>query len=133
MRDKKAIILVILSVLAVVSLIYGINAAARRPAGGKKDAGKPVEKAKSFAIAGRKAKRTSYRQWKRNPFVQPGAAKSGLVLNGIIWDTANPKAMIGNVFVSKGDSLEGYKVVDIKPKSVILNDGTRDTELTLEK
>ena len=58
---------------------------------------------------------------------------SSLSLNGIIWDKKNPKAMLGDAFVKKGDTVGGNKVVDIKKDRVILNDGSKDFELNLEK
>ena len=54
-------------------------------------------------------------------------------MNGIIWNKTKPKAMIGDAIVVKGDTIGANKVVDIQPNRVILNDGTKDFELKIEK
>ncbi|MDP3730509.1 MAG: hypothetical protein Q8R14_03175 [Candidatus Omnitrophota bacterium] len=145
MQNKKVVALIILAVLAVISLIYGITAS---PKGRVKSAaaavgqasGAPTQNAaaaKSVVSTARRAKRSQFKAWKRNPFVSglaaPASAAAKLTLNGIIWSKINPKAMIGDAIVVKGDIVGANKVVDIQPDKVILNDGAKDFELKLEK
>lgn len=140
MQDKKVVALIVLTVLAVISLIYGVMA----PPKGRVRSAAPVERqfaatppqnVKSVISTDRRAKRSQFNAWKRNPFTagQAGSVATALTLNGIIWSKTTPKAMIGDVMVVKGDTIGDNKVVDIRPDKVILNDGTKDFELTMER
>jgi hypothetical protein len=142
MQDKKVIALIILTVLAVISLIYGATASPKSRA---KNAAAPVGQvaiapaqgaaAKSVLSTERRAKRSQFKVWKRNPFAAglTASTASELTLNGIIWNKARPKAMIGDAIVVEGDTIGENKVIDIQPNKVILNDGTKDFELRIEK
>ena len=136
-KDKKVITLTVLSALAVFSLIYGVTA----PAPGRrravpKDSHVPVNdrfvNARGIVPTSRRASRTEYTSWGRSPFVLEKAAKTQvLTLSGILWDDVNPQAVINDTIVGAGDSV-GLKntVVEIRTSSVILNDGTKNFELT---
>ncbi len=141
MQDKKVVALIILTVLAVISLIYGVTAS---PKGRAKNTVVAVIESRSAAApqgaanvvsTGRRAKRSRFKEWKRNPFITGLTASTvtKLTLNGIIWNKTKPKAMIGDAIVAKGDTVGADKVVDIQPDRVILNDGTKDFELKIEK
>ena len=41
--------------------------------------------------------------------------------------------MIGDSIVGKGDKIDGNTVIEVEKEKVILNDGTKDFELKLEK
>lgn len=138
MQDKKVIILIVLLIFAVMSIVYGIMT----PSKYKRTAGPSVSTAQSpvdTSLAGnaamkRKAKRTRFKSWKRNPFVSASSASpTALVLNGIIWSKEKPRAMIGDMIVTEGDKIGEVRIVDIKPNKVILNDGTKEFELKMEK
>ncbi len=138
MRDKKVIMLIVLSIFAVVSLIYGISA---HPKGRAKRAyiatGGSLQQPSSQGAFStqRRAKRSKFTLWKRSPFVPtsvPGMSYS-LALNGILGSGANSKAMIGDTVVGKGDKVGNNTVVEVKRNSVILNDGTKDFELKLKE
>lgn len=137
MRDKKIIILILLSIFAVVSLIYGIRTLPK--SGAKKAYTATGENSQvlpqTVVTTQRRAKRSKFTSWKRNPFVPkevPGAS-SNLVLSGILGSGNNLKAMIGDTMVGKGDKVGNNTVVDIQRDKVILNDGTKDFELNLSK
>ena len=82
-------------------------------------------------------------QWKlwnedlgRNPFIPEATSVSvqvtetdQLVLQGIFWDEANPKAVLNDKMFSKGDTLGNYKVIEIKPGSVVLRTGEKNIEI----
>ncbi|ODS30477.1 MAG: hypothetical protein SCARUB_04417 [Candidatus Scalindua rubra] len=140
MRNKKLLILIILSVAAVLSLIYGI---ATTPKGRRGLISMPAdvyqdEKAqltKGVIPTKRDAKRTGFVSWGRDPFLlpqEPAKTSTRLNLNGIIWDEEDPIAIINDNFIEIGDKIEKNTVVDIKEDSVILNDGANDFELRLE-
>ena len=140
MQDKKVIALIVLAVLAVISLIYGVTASPK----GRAKSAVAVERQVAIALSQgtknivsteRLLKRSQFKAWKRNPFVsgQKALAMTELTLNGIIWNKTKPKAMIGDALVVKGDTVGVNKVVDIQPDRVILNDGTKDFELKIEK
>ncbi|MDP3791437.1 MAG: hypothetical protein Q8R38_05300 [Candidatus Omnitrophota bacterium] len=135
MDNKKVIILVVLSIFAVISLIYGITAKPKsRIAGQGITATKGLMPPQDDISVERRAKRSKFTSWKRSPFVATGTStSSNLVLSGIIWNKDRPKAMIGDRIVTKGSVIEGSTVVEIKPGKVILNDGTKDFELKIEK
>jgi len=140
MQNKKLIILIVLSVFAAISLFRGITTPSKyrvkslsapavsrtQPAG--------AERAAAHLSMERRAKRTRFKSWKRSPFVSgEKPASATLVLSGIIWTNENPKAMIGDMIVRKGDRVNNSTVIDIRPDKVIMNDGTKNFELKLEK
>jgi hypothetical protein len=75
----------------------------------------------------------------RDPFSRGQAHSSSakdismLGLSGIIWDKKNPKAIISGKIVGIGSKVKNNLVVEIKPNSVILNDGEKDFEIILKK
>lgn len=135
MKDKKLIILIILAIGAAISLIYGITAPPRgRARGVKTVAAVPGEKPSTRVPvpADRLGKKTTYEGWKRNPFAPSGSGRSGeLALGGIMWQEENPRAMISDSLVSKGDVVEGCEVIEIKRDRVILKSGTETITLKL--
>lgn len=72
---------------------------------------------------------------KKDPFSPPvkgvGAVTdmellSGIRLEGIVWDSKNPMAMVNDSIVAIGDEIAGAKVVDITKNEVIIEiDGQR--------
>ena len=141
MQDKKVVALIILTVLAVISLIYGVTASPKPRSKSAVTAERQVAIASPQCAATnvistkRRSKRSQFKAWKRNPFAAGLTASTvkELTLNGIIWNKTKPKAMIGNAIVEKGDTIGANKVVDIQPDRVILNDGTKNFELRIEK
>ena len=59
------------------------------------------------------------------------AASTGARLNGILWDTASPLAIIDGEVVKVGDRIAGSVVIEIKKDRVILHDGAASSELRL--
>jgi hypothetical protein len=137
MKDKKVVVLIVLSVFAVISLARGIMAPAKHRHGGappheQQPQLQRQEPAQGLSMT-RRAKRSTFAAWKRNPFVPGYAASTSMTLSGVIWNKDRPKAMIGDTIVTKGDKVCGATVVEIKPDSVILNDGSKNIEIKLEK
>lgn len=56
----------------------------------------------------------------------------GLRLKGIAWDDKNPKTIINDIILSKGDKIGDSIIISIEPEKVILNDGAADFELQLD-
>ncbi len=135
MQNKKVVILIILSVFAAISLIHGLTARPKAiSAPPAITAPGSMVPAQGILSVERRAKRSKFTSWKKSPFVPSGLpASSDLVLSGIIWNKDKPKAMIGDMIVSKGANIAGNTVVDIKSDRVILNDGTKDFELKMGK
>lgn len=140
MQNKKLIILIILSIAAGISLIYGITSQPRRrgtvstqqPSAIKKEVS--VANIEKIIPAERGAKRSDYITWGRNPFAPVEASVrvvTKLTLNGIMWDEERPLAIINDNVVGIGGKVGENRVVDIKKDSVILNDGTGNFELRL--
>ncbi len=76
-------------------------------------------------------KKSSYEDWGRNPFMSSLAVSQGPTLDGILWDANKPVAIINGEIAGKGDSVGPYVVVEVRPESVLLNDGEKDVELYL--
>lgn len=135
MKDKKVIILIVLGIFAFFSIIHGIitPGGKRRVATEVTSGSAGIDIVRGSGSDTRRAVRTQYKSWKRSPFVPGARASTGLSVSGIIWSKTNPKAMVGDTLVKKGDTVGGNKVVDIKKDRVILNDGNKDFELKLEK
>ena len=67
----------------------------------------------------------------RDPFAL-SLSRGGLRLSGIIWSEDNPQAIINDIMVKAGDSIDKNKVVRILEDKVILSDGNGDFELKIE-
>jgi len=140
MQNKKIIILIISGVAAVISLFYGMFAPSKaRQNIILEPTGRPEELRieRPTAYLTRKAKKTAYSSWSRDPFSVSSAPieeYAGLTLNGIMWwDKENPKAMINNNIVGIGDKVKEATVIDIKQDRVIFNDGSKNFELRLNE
>jgi len=136
MQNKKLVILIVLGIAAIFSLVYGIFTPAKTRRGISPGQGIPDERenqpAKMPVSIQRRAKRTTFTSWGRNPFLAKSvSAISGLT--GILWDEKQPKAIIGDAVVGIGEKVGSNTVVDIKPDKVILSDGTKNFELKLEQ
>jgi hypothetical protein len=73
----------------------------------------------------RKKAVTSYADWGRNPFMLQESPKAS-VLEGILWDTKNPKVIINGNILGLGDKVGSGEIVDIKQTSVTIKDGTEE-------
>lgn len=139
MINKKVIILIVLSICALFSIIYGLTAAPRlrsRSLPGQDELviREEARIAKEAMKLERVTERTEFAEYKKNPFipkVKHAEAKRDVILNGILWDKTTPAAIINNEVVGVGDVIEGNTVVGITPNKVILNNGAGDFELTL--
>ncbi|MFA4889542.1 MAG: hypothetical protein WC628_08240 [Candidatus Omnitrophota bacterium] len=138
MRDKKIIILAVLSIAAVLSLVHGIfkaNVTAKKEFVALPAASLPKLElspglfTKEFQL--RPRQKTLFSSWGRNPFSLHNSADRDFSLSGIFQDQDNPSAIINEKIVVAGDKIEGCHVSAIKEKSVILNDGSNDFELRL--
>ncbi len=138
MKNKKLIVAIVLCVAGVLSVIYGIIAPTKGKKSTRSQASEPTETAapaKKIVPTERRAKKTEFTSWGRNPFLPkgaPGAAGSAFVLEGIMWSEKNPKAMINSTIVEIGDEIGGNKIIDIKKDRVILSDGTEKITLRME-
>ena len=135
MRDKKLVLLIGLSLAAVSSLLYGIL----MPSKAKQGGGPPVGSNPSAVSAAsvplrRHARRSAYQGWGRNPFSReeiPAPGDVPLHLEGIVWDAKSPTAVVNGRLLAVGDEIGGKKVADIRPESVVVTEGTVETELKL--
>ncbi|MDP3731698.1 MAG: hypothetical protein Q8R31_01530 [Candidatus Omnitrophota bacterium] len=137
MQNKKLLLLIALSIIAVFSLFYGMFTPSRTERNLiTKDTAiqKTIVTEKGIISLTRGAKRSNYSSWGRNPFSISGAPirrLGALTINGILWDKKNPLAIINEEIVKVGDKIDGNTVVGIKQDRVILNDGSKDTEFLL--
>lgn len=69
--------------------------------------------------------------WTRDPFTRGASMShtSGLTLSGILWDPAQPIAMINDHMVRVGEQLEGYTILEIRQDRVSVTDGTDTFQL----
>lgn len=133
MQNKKLVILIIVSILAIISLIYGIFSSPKKR---YVDNGLEVYQLQKKEVIPlkRSVGKTAFTSWGRNPFILKEVRekkKAELALNGILWDKDNPKAVINDAIVGVGDSIGENKIVSIEQDHVILNDGTSDIKLEL--
>ena len=113
MWNKKLIILIVLGIAAIFSLIYGVVTPpkGRRRASSKSETVSRDERIESITKIipmKRRAKKTKFVFWARNPFAPkeiPRVKVVKLTLNGILWDEENPKAIINNAILEIGDKI----------------------------
>ena len=142
MQSKiKVTLAVVLAVAAVFSVIHGITASSPK----RNRAISPIAAVNQNqrSVSGetalptkRLALRTQFKSWRRRPFVPvgtPGVSAAPLIISGIIAKGNIYKAMIVAAIVMKGDKVGSNTVVDVQKDKVILNDGTKDFELKIEK
>ncbi len=74
--------------------------------------------------------------WVRDPFsgqsYAPGDGGVALELKGVIWDERNPQALINDSIVQIGDTIGFYKIVNITPQGIVVQDGPVQKEINLE-
>ena len=140
LQDKKILILIITGTAAFLSLVYGILTPSKiklqivsRTNAVSRWNQKVVRPIENVLTEGRATAKSAYYSWNRDPF-SPSAINRAvdLELNGILWDTEAPKAIINEDIVGIGDRVRGNIIVDITQDTVILNDGLTDFELTLK-
>lgn len=139
-KNKKLVLLIFLSILAVASLIYGILT----PPGGRRSSAEkpfpsghaPSSTSKDPSLPERTFQRGEHALWGRTPFFPKAAdfqttANAVFVLNGIVWDGHLSQALINDQIVTVGRQVDGSRVVRIEKDRVVLNDGSQDFELRL--
>ena len=108
----------------VISSTYDIGASKRCFA-----AEEPVQ-------TNRRAGRTAFTSWKRNPFAArkvPGAPLCDFKLKGIVWHDNVPKVMLDDdIIAGVGDRVGRDVVVEITEDSVTLKRGTEKYKIKLE-
>ncbi|MFH1504324.1 MAG: hypothetical protein ABIH08_02910 [Candidatus Omnitrophota bacterium] len=137
--NKKNIELAGTALLAILllSLVFtGFKKGKKLPAEdlNKKAVNRALEEKSKWGILDKKF---SKMEWKRDPFamvtVKAYKAVSGVFLKGIIWDDTSPIVIFGDDMFEAGDNVEGYEILEIKKKSVILSDKEAIYELSLEE
>lgn len=76
-------------------------------------------------------------EWGRDPFSDKiylsKKAEIDLRITGILWDKHKPAAIINNRIAGIGDVIGKYTVMRIYKEKVILNDGSKNIEITIGK
>lgn len=143
--EKKKIEIAVTALLVIIfifALVNSIKVAARK----KKPGGTPIaanvsaptqagKPAKAIMpVAGQYAEEA---EWGRDPFsgrlYLSEKKASALRLVGIIWDKHQPLAMINERILKAGDTIQGKQIIRINPDSVIIDDGSKETELKLQQ
>jgi len=62
--------------------------------------------------------------------VDLGGGRS-LELQGVVWNTVSPSAVINGTLMEPGESVEGFELVRIEPRTAVLSDGEREVVLVL--
>lgn len=142
MTVTRVKILIAVSILAVVSLIYGIlapppgrrsrvSASAEKRSPAAAPSGAPI---RPMFAAERLFRKGEHDTWGVNPFAKKKLPRSdfeNLVLNGIAWDVNHPTAIINDQVVTVGDKIEGALVAAMDPTGVTLQHGDKELRLTL--
>ncbi len=135
-KKKKIIILVVLCVIAMFTITRSMRPRRVADGGTGLAGGVLSDISGDSALLKRTAKRTDFESWERNPFTPKAIVTkkvSGLMLSGILWDYENPSAIIDGEIVNVGSRVGSAVVVGITRKSVSLNDGVNDFDLSLEE
>ena len=69
--------------------------------------------------------RTESAKGRQGPAPRETGASPGLSLVGILWDAANPLAIIGDETVKVGDFVEQWQVVQIEQNGIVVQRGER--------
>ncbi len=139
MQNKKLVILIVLSAIAVFTLIHGITTTPRgkRRYSARLTPGQDERDRSAEIIQDKRQKKKSrYASLGRNPFMPKGTKATGfrrLILNGIVLDEDGYKAIINDTIVGIGDKVNKNTVVDIRKDSVVLSDGVDNFELRLSE
>jgi len=140
MQNKKIVILIILGIVAIFSLLYGITSPAKTRYGALPRSSSQTAlittDSKAKVDLKTRARSSGYEKWGRSPFTQGEVRRlhaSGIMLNGIIWDEKNPKAIINNEIVGKGDSVGKSTITQIRKDSVVISDGHENLLLRLHQ
>lgn len=93
----------------------------------------PVLPSADLQVRQRQRDRAQALTWTRDPFtgLRADGVVSQLTLSGILWDQAQPVAIINGEMRHIGDSFEGYHVTEIQQDRVVLTDGQHSVTLTL--
>ncbi len=138
MEKKDKIQLGITGVLVIVLVFFLIRAFEKRkppPSVKTKElvTGQSVKQSGLYAQLEQEIKKMDF---KRDPFSQQALSdleeSQSLHLSGILWDEANPTAIINDEIVAVGGEINGKKIVEIKKDKVILEADGQTTELGLE-
>jgi len=74
-------------------------------------------------------------KWDRDPFAYNLTHSAGVTeelrLEGIVWDSQSPKAMINDKIIGVGGKIGDYTVLEITPGSVTLTNGVKESKLEL--
>lgn len=71
-------------------------------------------------------------EWTRDPFSRgPARGHGELSLSGILWDAAQPLAIINGETLQPGDTIDGFRILSIEPASVVMTDGTETLQLQI--
>jgi hypothetical protein len=65
------------------------------------------------------------------PAEPPVEATAALELQGIVWSSEQPTAVINGLVLAQGETVGELEVLRIEPRSVVLGDGERTIELVL--
>jgi len=87
--------------------------------------------APSPAVREAQQDRVATLRWSRDPFLRGSAVgqMSGLMLSGVLWDDAQPMAIINGTMVQVGQELEGFHILAIGRDRVSVSDGTESFDL----
>lgn len=142
-EDKLKIVLPVLILIAVVVWIWPLISGGSRRNYKMNKAGLKASTDDSQLSAlivagtpGQARMKSVYTVWKRNPFMLKAvsySANNEVVLNGILWDSYSPRALINDKILGKGDKINQYTVYDIQQDKIILSDGVNNLELRMAK
>ncbi len=107
------------AVLTFLLIVLGLLCAKALPA---------QESASSRQIQRQEAHRL---EWRRDPFTRAVSVESqgGMTLSGILWDADQPMAILNGQIVRVGETIEGYRVLEIAKDHVTVTDGTQVQQL----
>jgi len=142
-KEKTQIIITVALVMLLFVLVGRGKKTIRRAKAIKKSQAGLTKKTQTLEVEPTPAKIMSFKQleeeagkidigrdpFHRAPIIKEDLGKRVLRVSGVIWDVNEPRAIINNLVVAIGDVVSGNTVIEIKKRSVILNDGTKSFEV----
>jgi hypothetical protein len=139
-KDEKLQILLLAALLVVCALVYvkafmNTGGSRKYPLENIPDTIHPKENlANTSSVKAQQAQLEEKLAWGRDPFSgSSGSSTFGLTLSGIMWDAANPIAIINGSPVRAGEFVGKFQVKEILQDKVLLSDGVNSFEINISE
>lgn len=135
-NKQQLMIFGVVSLIFIVMLVMSFSKSRRNAAVGPVKEPVKIQAFLTEPVGQRKT--TAFQNWGRDPFALGGTtatveSSGDLVLTGIFWDEVKPYCIINGKVVKVGNEIAGFRVLEIKKDSVIVQDQDKISILRLGK